>query len=854
MRIHILNSALLVCLLSSSGQTFETGPQNTDRGSRQTHFHPVGLALGSQPSINGGTFHQFSLNQSVPFATLDYGVEVAGYPSFEIKSVSGPVQIEVKYSEEASGLSQNFSDGPFPYAVALANTYRVETFEITRPGRIDAFLLQGGQRWQSIKLITKGSVTFKSVGFTASVPVVDVDDLPGSFLCDDEVLNEIWKLGARAASMSCVESGSQKTMWEIDRKNGAFVRGMRSGITALGAFFENYTLEFDTKVDKGGIGWTVAFPLASPAQGIQLNLVADNQPYANANKTLMRPNSILFGYGYSFVNVTTLPSWHLDTFKVPFSVKDNKWYRVKTVLNGKSISVSIDNVEIFDVPLSSYPVGSSRFPSGIIPSKGSFGFGGWQDQAGYFKNVVAYDTANKTEIYRNPLTDASEDGVVREYGVRANYKGACLDGPKRDRLIWLGDFLHTVRVIGASTSRFDLARETLQTLLDWQTSSGLLPYAPPLGYDPVEASYAFARGGASYFMGQEVYGIILPDYQILGILSFTEYVRMTNDLKFAKKTWSQWRSNLQYLTSNIAYKTTGLLSLPGAFLGPSHEGSAINCALLQALSQMADVATAINEKSDANNYRGLARNLTLAVNDHLWNEKRGSYSTSTTDSDGVSVNSIAFCITSGASSRVKAARLLASLEGLELHPGYKDSTASDSSDPDVNISPNTNGFLLSALLVQDSAAAATTSMSLIKSLWTPMISNKETSTGASWEYVGQTGNPGLGLFTSLSHPWGGAPTYILTRAVAGIQQAEGVDGFGYKNWVISPQMGLHMGLKRATAKVLTAFGTLEVKWQLSGGVLKVTIRAPSKTRGVFKLGNTIKRLSGRDYYSFTAKL
>lgn len=235
----------------------------------------MGLALGSQPSINGGTFHQFSLNQSVPFATLDYGVEVAGYPSFEIKSVLGPVQIEVKYSEEASGLSQNFSDGPFPYAVALANTYRVETFEITRPGRIDAFLLQGGQRWQSIKLITKGSVTFKSVGFTASVPVVDVDDLPGSFSCDDEVLNEIWKvslspsvysnenliklvqLGARAASMSCVESGSQKTMWEIDRKNGAFVRGMRSGITALGAFFENYTLEFDTKVDKGGIGWTV---------------------------------------------------------------------------------------------------------------------------------------------------------------------------------------------------------------------------------------------------------------------------------------------------------------------------------------------------------------------------------------------------------------------------------------------------------------------------------------------------------------------------------------------------------------------------------------------------------------------
>ncbi|KAF7556058.1 hypothetical protein G7Z17_g1745 [Cylindrodendrum hubeiense] len=783
-----------------------------------------------------------------------YGVEVAGYPSFKIKSVSGPVQIEVKYSEEASGLNHNFSDGPFPYAVALANTYRVETFEITKPGQIDAFLLQGGQRWQSIELITKGSVSFESVSFTASVAVVDVDDLPGSFSCDDEVLNEIWKLGARAASVSCVEPGSQKTMWEIDPKNGAFVRGMRSGITTLGAFFENYTLEFDTKVDKGGIGWTVAFPLASPAQGIQLNLVADNQPFVNANKTLMRPNSILFGYGYSFVNVTTLSSWHLDTFSVPFSVKDNKWYRVKTVLDGKRISVSIDNADVFNVSMSNYQVGSSRFQDGVIPSKGSFGFGGWQDQAGYFKNIFAYDTANKTEIYRNPLTDDSEDGVVREYGVRANYRGACLDGPKRDRLIWLGDFLHTVRVIGTSTSRFDLARDTLQTLVDWQTSSGLLPYAPPLGYDPVEASYAFARGGASYFMGQEVYGIILPDYQILGILSFTEYIRITNDLAFAKKTWSQWRSNLQYLTANIQSSTTGLLSLPGAFLGPSDGGSAINCALLQALSEMADVATAIKEKSDASAYREISKSLTLAVNHNLWNEKLGSYSTSPSDVDGMSLNSISFCITSGAATAAKAVRLLETLKSLQLHPRYKDSTASSSSDPDVKISPNTNGFLLSALLAQNTEATGITLMSLIKSLWTPMISNKETSTGASWEYVDQRGNPGLGLFTSLSHPWGGAPTYVLTRGVAGIRQADGVDGFGYKNWVISPQMGLHMGLKWAKAKVSTAFGTLEVKWQLSRGVMKVTIKAPNKTSGIFKLGSTTKMLSGGNYYSFTVKL
>jgi hypothetical protein len=60
---------------------------------------------------------------------------------------------------------------------------------------------------------------------------------------------------------SCVEAGSQNTMWEIDSKSGAYVRGMRAGTSAKGTFFENYTLEFDTKIDKGGIGWTVVCSL-----------------------------------------------------------------------------------------------------------------------------------------------------------------------------------------------------------------------------------------------------------------------------------------------------------------------------------------------------------------------------------------------------------------------------------------------------------------------------------------------------------------------------------------------------------------------------------------------------------------
>jgi hypothetical protein len=75
--------------------------------------------------------------------------------------------------------------------------------------------------------------------------------------------------------VACVETGSQKAIWEVTEENGAYVRGMRSGITSAGAFFKDYTLEFDTKIDAGGIGWTVVRKRLST---ISFDSFTDNVP------------------------------------------------------------------------------------------------------------------------------------------------------------------------------------------------------------------------------------------------------------------------------------------------------------------------------------------------------------------------------------------------------------------------------------------------------------------------------------------------------------------------------------------------------------------------------------------------
>ena len=580
---------------------------------------------------------------------------------------------------------------------------------------------------------------------------------------------------------------------------------------------------------------TQAWPVAY-GSGIQLGLIA-SPTFLNTNKTLTPPNSVMLGYGYDFVNQTTLPAWYLDTFTVPFIVNEQQWYNISTVIGQNRLSVAIDGISIFSASLADYYVGGA--PIGVT---GSFGFGVLQDQAAYVRNVNVYDTANGSLIYANSMT-ASD--VLAEYGTQANLASVCLDGPKRDRLVWLGDFYHTARIIGVSTTRFDQAQGTVAFALDSQTPLGLLNFDPAMGYDPTQIG--------PFELGAD-FG--LNDYQILFFLSFYEYVRSSNDLAFARSTWPKWQKQLSWLQSSVNV-TDGLVHVPSAFLGPGGGGSAVSCAAVQALNSAAIIATTLGDATSAANYTSTATSLGTAINNKLWNEQLGVYSTSVDNLTDYSVAGIAFCITSNVSHSIpsgnRTQRSLAALENLKLGPGYKDSTQVSNADPTVNISPNTNGFLLSALF---QGGAYTTGGKLIRSLWGTMLEDPETTTGASWEYVrASDSKPGLDLFTSLSHPWGGAATYVLTEWAAGLRAAEGSAGFGWREWLVDPTAGVEMGLKRASATVVTASGgDLVVRWSIKGGKINVYVKAPRATSGTFVFAGKEKKLNGKSAYAFSVDL
>lgn len=108
--------------------------------------------------------------------------------------------------------------------------------------------------------------------------------------------------------------------------------------------------------------------------------------------------------------------------------------------------------------------------------------------------------------------------------------------------------------------------------------------------------------------------------------------------------------------------------------------------------------------------------------------------------------------------------MIAKLPQLKYGVGYVNDTTVVLSNT-TQLSPNIYGFVMETLLIANTTMGVQR-LDIVKDLldnfWSKMITQNEHYTGASWECLYPDTSSGIGLFTSLSHSWGGAPTYLLT--------------------------------------------------------------------------------------------
>ncbi|KAL4954392.1 Six-hairpin glycosidase-like protein [Aspergillus filifer] len=778
-----------------------------------------------------------TLSHSHPNITLDYALEVGGFPFLNIHTLPSPVQIEVKYTEAKSGLYEPFADGPWSFQNELANTFRVETFNITQTGYIESYFQQGGQRWQSLRLLnSNANITICGVGIRSSNERKEVHELPGYFECSNPLYNEIWALGARTVQSACIEKGTATTTWDVTDQ-GVLLRGQQSAQSVVGAELANYTMAFKSKIIRGGTGWRVA--VSSMSFGPTFLLTSEypeGGTLLNTNTTLVPSNTLLVGYGWNLVNQTSLETGKVNYYPLTFVVREGEWLDISTSITEKGYIVKIGDHSPITIPLSNLQVVSNaQFSTGSVYT-GTWGFGPWQDQIAYVKDV-SVRAVNGSIIYNNPMTDES---ILEEYGVMTNTESVCLDGAKRDRLVWSGDFAHTQRIIAVSTGRTDFIKGTLRFGLERQgeggDTAGLFAMSPAMGQ------------AAKYTDVYKSFGLL--DYQMLFLNSIARYYLDSGDKEFIEEYWTEIKRGVEVLLP-LVDKYSGLLTggTLGAFFQGDSNGTAVSALFAHNLKQMAGLAYVVGENTTAHTWHDTANKISDAINTQLWSPELGTYSSSLTSPNVISYIDTAWTILAGTANRTKAASAISALAHLKLGIGYKLSSDLSDTDLSTNLSPNLSGFLLEALFTYARNAphdpAVTESVDLLlNGLWAAMVTQDEYYTGTSWEYVYPDGRPGLDLFTSHAHPWGGAPTYIFPEYVLGIQPVKP----GFEEWVFRPTL-THTGLSWAKGRVPTPRGAIKAAWEIEneGRTVSLEICAPKGTKWTFSipLAATACHLNGK---------
>ncbi|KAH7129839.1 catalytic activity: RhaA is able to hydrolyze alpha-1 [Dactylonectria estremocensis] len=744
--------------------------------------------------------------------TIDYGRVVAGKPRFIITSVTDFAQIEVRYSEAYIGLENSQGDGPFAFSNGLSATFRVETFNVTENGQFDGFFIQGSQRWQSIRLVRGTGLSIEKAGFVSTIDETPIEATAGYFASSNNSYTDIWNLGPRTERLCCFPPGSQSSTWELSDK-GAYIRGQKPASTAHVVNAHNYTLSFETMIDFGGTGWRLDTEIDAIQATGPIFVLTSEYPegtFANIDRDLVPPNTLVLGRGWSLQNQTSLPGFVLQKFPLNITVTEKQWHTIETTSHGDdTYTVLLDDQEIASFNISSYGVGN---PNPYIPggTSKSFAFGPWQDQAAWIRNVNLTLSSGET-IYSNAMK--SED-ILAEYGVQINTEYVCSDAGKRDRYSWLGDRLISSRVTMVSTAEDEFVWGPAEQAISRQSTSGQVPINTL--FSPLDTESILIR--------TTNVDPLIVDYNFDVIQVIYDYWLRSGNDTFIEKHWSQMIAINSYAISRSLDPETQLYGAPAGSLGlplSGEKGQALGPAntvsLILGLERLAEMAEYLGHEHSAKAYRQQAVLTRDAVDRLLWNSTGGFYA-STIGAPGYDLMDIAQVLLGKIGTQARRRAYTEKLAALRVPAGYMNGTRFEDTPQVVN--PYYLSFLLEGLAKENQVELA---QELLDSTWGPMVRRDANYTEAYWEYVSPDGvYPGLDLFTANSHFWGSYPTVFLTEYVLGIRPT----AKAYSKFLFAPLPGFTT--EWVQGRVPTPSGLVYAAWGYNDrGKIVMEVTAPS---------------------------
>lgn len=394
--------------------------------------------------------------------------------------------------------------------------------------------------------------------------------------------------------------------------------------------------------------------------------------------------------------------------------------------------------------------------------------------------------------------------------LRPNMTDAYTDCPWREQAQWWGDarveFLINAATLGDTALLARGIRQCAQSMLD----NGLM--------------YGVFPGRAS----------ILPDYNFVWVETLWDHYQHTGSDALLRRWADHLRRNLAWFREHTD-ETALLLPPEGTWLfldwAPLFRGrysTVYNLRYLQALAAAAQIFGQLGEDRDADACIGRGMLTALSLTQHCYDPATGVWHDGWDPATGHRVEQLS-----------AHAQALAILLGLE--PQSHEHLCREilipvmrrERDDVVAPSPFFSAFVLEALLHQGFVQEV---VDIIRLRWGEWLEQGYPTWPEEWD-------PQRAWNLSLCHAWSGSPTYLLSWVLLGVKPLQP----GWRRVLFAPRRA---DLGRASGRVPTPHGEIEVSWRVEGDRWLVKLVLPEGLDAVVDLADGSRSLAPSGSHDF----
>ncbi|KAK3074416.1 hypothetical protein LTR53_003147 [Teratosphaeriaceae sp. CCFEE 6253] len=453
-----------------------------------------------------------------------------------------------------------------------------------------------------------------------------------------------------------------------------------------------------------------------------------------------------------------------------------------------------------------------------------------QDYTGYFHcsneqlNRVWYASAYTCQLCTIPSTSGNSlvDLLANDTSVPTfwysnetltNGTSALVDGAKRDKLIWPGDFSISLPGVFLSTNdQYTLKLSVGQLFAEQNATTGQLQYA-------ADTIHPGQPPGQFFSIINNVYSYT---YHLYNLLALNNYYIYSGDLAFLEQNWHRFTFGLNYSLTSV--DATGLAFVaPNATadwlrVGMGGHNIEANAILAYTLQQAIGLSYAVGDTSQNARWQTYHDGIVSAANALLWDDAAGLYTDNQTTTlhpqDGNS-----WAVLAGVAAGARAATVS---ESLHARWGPYGAPAPEAG---TTVSPFISGFELQAHYLAGHPEYAN---ALMEYMWgdfmldDPRMTNSTFNEG--YDVSGALHYPAYADDARISHAhgWSTGPLLALTNYAAGLRVVNST------TWLVQPQPG---NLTSVEAGFTTAVGTFGAVYTGANGSVGYSFQTPEGTSG-----------------------